>query len=197
MRMRGLEPPRPERHTDLNRARLPIPPHPRADDSSRRGRFGHAAGKPPRPADVTGIMIRLFGLLTALTLGCVAAGGRNDRTPTARARRARGRRHSRRTRPSPAARTRARARRRSRTRPASRQHSSARSPRRRSAGATAGAERRGRRPAAGRGARRCAGSRRHVGRRRRRVRSPAATTQLTAPRRARRWRPGSRTRATG
>ena len=36
MRMRGLEPPRPERHTDLNRARLPIPPHPRADDSSRR-----------------------------------------------------------------------------------------------------------------------------------------------------------------
>ena len=29
MRMRGLEPPRPERHTDLNRARLPIPPHPR------------------------------------------------------------------------------------------------------------------------------------------------------------------------
>ena len=30
MRMRGLEPPRPERHTDLNRARLPIPPHPRA-----------------------------------------------------------------------------------------------------------------------------------------------------------------------
>ena len=31
MRMRGLEPPRPERHTDLNRARLPIPPHPRAD----------------------------------------------------------------------------------------------------------------------------------------------------------------------
>ena len=29
MRMRGLEPPRPEGHTDLNRARLPIPPHPR------------------------------------------------------------------------------------------------------------------------------------------------------------------------
>src|SRR5215208_1629204 len=30
MRMRGLEPPRPYGHTDLNRARLPIPPHPRA-----------------------------------------------------------------------------------------------------------------------------------------------------------------------
>ena len=29
VRMRGLEPPRPYGHTDLNRARLPIPPHPR------------------------------------------------------------------------------------------------------------------------------------------------------------------------
>src|SRR5215472_12229582 len=28
LRMRGLEPPRPKGHTDLNRARLPIPPHP-------------------------------------------------------------------------------------------------------------------------------------------------------------------------
>src|SRR5579872_631492 len=28
VRMRGLEPPRPKGHTDLNRARLPIPPHP-------------------------------------------------------------------------------------------------------------------------------------------------------------------------
>src|SRR3954447_18448683 len=37
MRMRGLEPPRGFPHTDLNRARLPIPPHPRgagADDSN-------------------------------------------------------------------------------------------------------------------------------------------------------------------
>ncbi len=30
VRMRGLEPPRSFLHTDLNRARLPIPPHPRA-----------------------------------------------------------------------------------------------------------------------------------------------------------------------
>ena len=30
VRMRGLEPPRPYGHTDLNRARLPIPPHPRS-----------------------------------------------------------------------------------------------------------------------------------------------------------------------
>src|SRR3569833_3832682 len=39
MRMRGLEPPRPYGHTDLNRARLPIPPHPRAAAIvARRGR---------------------------------------------------------------------------------------------------------------------------------------------------------------
>jgi hypothetical protein len=31
MRMRGLEPPRAFAHTDLNRARLPIPPHPRGE----------------------------------------------------------------------------------------------------------------------------------------------------------------------
>ena len=34
MRMRGLEPPRGFPHTDLNRARLPIPPHPRARANS-------------------------------------------------------------------------------------------------------------------------------------------------------------------
>src|SRR4051812_12039706 len=33
MRMRGLEPPRAFAHTDLNRARLPIPPHPRGTRS--------------------------------------------------------------------------------------------------------------------------------------------------------------------
>src|SRR4051794_17024254 len=33
MRMRGLEPPRGFPHTDLNRARLPIPPHPRGRTS--------------------------------------------------------------------------------------------------------------------------------------------------------------------
>ena len=44
MRMRGLEPPRPERHTDLNRARLPIPPHPRAPDS--------VAAVGPRPSRI-------------------------------------------------------------------------------------------------------------------------------------------------
>ena len=33
MRMRGIEPPRGRPHTDLNRARLPIPPHPRGCSS--------------------------------------------------------------------------------------------------------------------------------------------------------------------
>jgi hypothetical protein len=34
VRMRGLEPPRGFPHGDLNAARLPIPPHPRAADES-------------------------------------------------------------------------------------------------------------------------------------------------------------------
>src|SRR5215216_7151980 len=34
VRMRGLEPPRAFAHTDLNRARLPIPPHPRGGHCS-------------------------------------------------------------------------------------------------------------------------------------------------------------------
>ena len=37
MRMKGLEPSRPYGHTDLNRARLPIPPHPRAGRSLSGG----------------------------------------------------------------------------------------------------------------------------------------------------------------
>jgi site-specific DNA recombinase len=34
VRMRGLEPPRPDGHGDLNAARLPIPPHPRVGDAT-------------------------------------------------------------------------------------------------------------------------------------------------------------------
>ena len=46
VRMRGLEPPRPKGHTDLNRARLPIPPHPRG-----RSQSSGASGVPePVPA---------------------------------------------------------------------------------------------------------------------------------------------------
>ena len=38
MRMRGLEPPRSFPHTDLNRARLPVPPHPQCGGQSSTGR---------------------------------------------------------------------------------------------------------------------------------------------------------------
>src|SRR4051794_1672687 len=47
VRMRGLEPPRPYGHTDLNRARLPIPPHPRAPSvAGGASAFRHARGLP-------------------------------------------------------------------------------------------------------------------------------------------------------
>jgi hypothetical protein len=52
MRMRGLEPPPGFPDTDLNRARLPIPPHPRVGErakiSHRRGVGGMAGGSPRR-----------------------------------------------------------------------------------------------------------------------------------------------------
>ena len=74
MRMRGLEPPRPERHTDLNRARLPIPPHRARRDSSRRRRgYRHAARQPPVRIGVTPIVNRVFALLCALGLCCLAS----------------------------------------------------------------------------------------------------------------------------
>ena len=62
VRMRGLEPPRPEGHTDLNRARLPIPPHPRGQGQCSPRRLLASAepavatmprrehGAPPGPA---------------------------------------------------------------------------------------------------------------------------------------------------
>jgi hypothetical protein len=49
MRMRGLEPPRGRPHTDLNRARLPIPPHPRGRALYRRPFVSRAAPRAPRP----------------------------------------------------------------------------------------------------------------------------------------------------
>jgi hypothetical protein len=39
MRMRGLEPPRTCIHTDLNRARLPIPPHPRGGRAAKISQY--------------------------------------------------------------------------------------------------------------------------------------------------------------
>jgi hypothetical protein len=45
MRMRGLEPPPSFLDTDLNRARLPIPPHPRA---GREAKISHKRRDPPQ-----------------------------------------------------------------------------------------------------------------------------------------------------
>ena len=50
MRMRGLEPPRPYGHTDLNRARLPIPPHPRGTVSVAASSRSAGASFTPRRA---------------------------------------------------------------------------------------------------------------------------------------------------
>ena len=50
MRMRGLEPPRAFAHTDLNRARLPIPPHPRGGHCSPASRHCWPASGAQKPA---------------------------------------------------------------------------------------------------------------------------------------------------
>jgi hypothetical protein len=50
--MRGLEPPRPYGHGDLNAARLPIPPHPRVgagDDIAPRPGVGERSCLPDLP----------------------------------------------------------------------------------------------------------------------------------------------------
>jgi hypothetical protein len=57
MRMRGLEPPRAFAHTDLNRARLPIPPHPRGEaivPAALRARFLPARASLPTFAETRG-----------------------------------------------------------------------------------------------------------------------------------------------
>src|SRR5439155_20253321 len=70
MRMRGLEPPRACAHTALNRARLPIPPHPRGDDSvaspraATRSIFGLRRG-----------LLLLVAAGLTLPLGASSAGG--------------------------------------------------------------------------------------------------------------------------
>ena len=68
MRMRGLEPPRPYGHTDLNRARLPIPPHPR--------------GLPIlASARLISRMLKL-GSVLALILAILALGDEGTRSPS-------------------------------------------------------------------------------------------------------------------
>jgi hypothetical protein len=72
--MRGLEPPRPERHTDLNRARLPIPPHPRAGILAAVTAAG-MLHEPPPSHGVTTAMSRVSRILCAAVLACIAAAG--------------------------------------------------------------------------------------------------------------------------
>jgi hypothetical protein len=48
VRMRGLEPPRPYGHGDLNAARLPIPPHPHTAEATISHR-GRAQERPTTP----------------------------------------------------------------------------------------------------------------------------------------------------
>ena len=77
MRMRGLEPPRGCPHTDLNRARLPIPPHPRGGASVAAARPGY----PERQsADIGSLTIAAYhpsalvrGLVLAVLVFAVAA----------------------------------------------------------------------------------------------------------------------------
>src|SRR6187401_2694744 len=82
MRMRGLEPPRPERHTDLNRARLPIPPHPRAADSSPDLSSGAGvASRPARQAAPRPGGPHFFGLLEGPPGRCAPRGEEVEQAP--------------------------------------------------------------------------------------------------------------------
>src|SRR5262245_40001182 len=72
--MRGLEPPRPYGHTDLNRARLPIPPHPRGSGILASDRRASRA--------VSAHMTRLAYLLPLVCLAVSGAGARAE-PPTA------------------------------------------------------------------------------------------------------------------
>jgi hypothetical protein len=63
--MRGLEPPRPYGHTDLNRARLPIPPHPRG-----------LASLAPRPSRERGENLVELARRVADAAGLLRASGR-------------------------------------------------------------------------------------------------------------------------
>ncbi len=61
VRMRGLEPPPGFPDTDLNRARLPIPPHPRASGGRRRYRTAPDSGTGPSTALPSGARVGACG----------------------------------------------------------------------------------------------------------------------------------------
>jgi hypothetical protein len=80
MRMRGLEPPPGCPDTDLNRARLPIPPHPRARGgrakiSHARGAGGTGAGRPPRGPGAPWIGSARFASLVAASRAPLSSRG--------------------------------------------------------------------------------------------------------------------------
>src|SRR6185437_13507061 len=85
MRMRGLEPPPGCPDTDLNRARLPIPPHPRGGRRYRRSgallpatRAAPRYGDQPDPRGTSGLVP---GALLACSLSLRAAIVQGTRTP--------------------------------------------------------------------------------------------------------------------
>src|SRR5712691_5679992 len=74
--MRGLEPPRGRPHTDLNRARLPIPPHPPAGAHCNRRPLGRLR---TIPGLKRGVVI-VLGLAAALAVAPFARAARPART---------------------------------------------------------------------------------------------------------------------
>src|SRR5215510_6918684 len=81
MRMRGIEPPRGRPHTDLNRARLPVPPHPRGavwprilatGDAGRVGRMDRSTRKYHRRIVRRLLAVLLPGLLLTPAAGFAA-----------------------------------------------------------------------------------------------------------------------------
>jgi hypothetical protein len=78
MRMRGLEPPPGCPDTDLNRARLPIPPHPRAkakiSQSRRLGPTARRGDASPGRSSATGVRARRAGRERTLARALLASG---------------------------------------------------------------------------------------------------------------------------
>src|SRR6187431_2386128 len=76
--MRGLEPPRGCPHTDLNRARLPIPPHPRAADTIASRPTAESAVATHTMAAVTRVAVIALAALLAVAAGADARSGSAD-----------------------------------------------------------------------------------------------------------------------
>ena len=84
MRLRGLEPPRAQAHTDLNRARLPIPPQPRDDERlasppTARATAGSTSAKSATPVHSAAWIAHTIALNDAANAGLSVA---TSATPT-------------------------------------------------------------------------------------------------------------------